>query len=53
MSGMSTVLGNTDGCDMLYMCVLDIYLLIALASSIIIIMDFAINEPVPGRNVAF
>ena len=37
MSGMSTVWGDTDGCDKQYRCVLDIYLMNVLSSSYAII----------------
>ena len=46
MSGLSTVLEDTDGCAKKYMCALAIYLIYVLSNSKSIITDRAINTPV-------
>ena len=46
---MSTVWEDTVGCAKQYMCDLDIYLMTVLSSSYGIIMNRAINAPVPGK----
>ena len=51
MSGMSTVLEDTDRCAKQYRCALAIYLMTVFSSSYGIIMDRAINAPGHGNNV--
>ena len=46
---MSTVWGDTDGCDKQYRCALDIYLITVLSYSYGIIIDSSINAPGRGK----
>ena len=51
VSGMSTVLEDTNGCAKQYRCALSIYLMNVLSSLYGIIMYHAIKEPGHGKNV--